>query len=73
MRWVSDIILPGEHGIGSVGFTPTTDNYGKAADHLVRLHNENCYVDTSDYEVHRVLEFYGASSMDELRIKRRGW
>ena len=70
---MSDIILPGEHGIGTMGFVPTADNYGRAADHLVQLHSENCYVDTSDYEVQRVMGFYGASSLDELRTKRRGW
>lgn len=70
---MGDIILPGVHGIGTVGFVPTVENYGRAADHLVELHNENRSIDTSDYEVRRVMDYYGASSLDELRAKRRGW
>lgn len=70
---MSDIIVPGTHGIGSVGFTPTESGYAGAADQLVRLYNEGRNVDTSNFEVRRVMNYYGASTLDELRIKRRGW
>ena len=73
VRWLGDIIIPGAHGIGSKGFTPTTDGYRNAADSLVQLHNEGRSVDTSNYDVRRVLDYYGASSLEELCIKRRGW
>ena len=70
---MGDIILPGDHGIGTIGFVPTAANYDRAADHLVRLHDGNCHVDTSSYEVRRVLDYFGASNMDDLRVQRRGW
>ena len=70
---MSDIIVPGEHGIGSRGFVPTSEGYGDAADALVRIHSEGRRVNTSDYDVRRVMDFFGVSSMEELKIKRRGW
>ncbi|MBR2766864.1 hypothetical protein IKD67_02155 [Candidatus Saccharibacteria bacterium] len=70
---MSNIIIPGEHGIGSQGFVPTSEGYGNAADALVRMHNEGRHVNTSDHEIHRVMSYFGASSMEELKIKRRGW
>ena len=70
---MGDIIIPGRHGIGTEGFTPTASGYDRAADQLVSLHDENRSVDTSDYEVRRVMDYFGATSLDELRTKRRGW
>ena len=70
---MSDIIVPGEHGIGSRGFVPTSEGYGDAADALVRIHSEGRRVNPSDYDVRRVMDFFGVSSMEELKIKRRGW
>ena len=74
---MSDIILPGDYGIGTIGFSATDSGYERAADHLVQLDNEGCHVDTSDYEVQRVMNLFGASSLDELRVQRnagwRGW
>ena len=70
---MGDIIIPGAHGIGTRGFTATRDGYDRAADSLVQLYNEGRAVNTSDYEVRRVMDFYGASSLEELRTKRRGW
>lgn len=52
---------------------PTSEGYGNAADALVRMHNEGRHVNTSDHEIHRVMSYFGASSMEELKIKRRGW
>lgn len=69
---MGDIIIPGAHGIGSKGLTPTTDGYRNAADSLVQLYNEGRSVDTSSDGVRRVLDYFGASSMKELRDKRRG-
>ena len=70
---MGDIIIPGEHGIGSVGFVPTKEGYDKAADALVRLYDERRHINTSDFEVQRVMRFHNASSLEELKIKRRGW
>lgn len=70
---MSNIIIPGEHGIGTVGFVPTSEGYDRAADALVRLHEEGRYVNTADYDVRRVMDYYRASSMEELKTKRRGW
>ena len=71
---MSDIILPGDYGVGTVGFGATDSGYRKAADHLVQLENQGCHVDTSDYEVQRVLNLFGASDMSTLRAQRdAGW
>ena len=70
---MSDIIIPGAHGIGTRGFTPTDDGYKKAANALVQIYNEGRSVDTSDYEVRRVMNYYGVSSMEDLRTRLRGW
>lgn len=70
---MSNIIIPGAHGIGTRGFTPIASGYDEAADGLVALHNEGRAIDTSDNEIRRVLEYHGVSSMDELRTKRRGY
>ena len=70
---MSDIIIPGVHGIGTRGFTPTDAGYKKAANELVRLYNEGRSVDTSDSEVRRVMNYYGVSSMEDLRTRLRGW
>ena len=67
------IIIPGAHGIGTQSITETAYGYERAADQLVGLYNENRAVDTSDYNVRRVMDYFGASSMEELRTKRRGW
>ena len=67
------IIIPGKHGIGTQGIVPTASGYGQAADALVKIHEEGRRVDTHDPEIRRVMGYFGASSMDELRIKRRGW
>ena len=70
---MGNIIIPGAHGVGTIGFVPTSEGYGNAADALVRLHDEGRRVNTSDHEIHRVMQYYGASSIEELKIKRRGW
>ena len=70
---MSYIIVPGEHGIGTVGFVPTSEGYDRAADALVRLHDEGRYVDTANYDTWRVMEYYGVSDIRDLKIKRRGW
>lgn len=70
---MSNIIIPGAHGVGTRGFVPTAAGYDMAADELVRLHNEGRSINTSDPEIRRVLNYHGASNMNELRIKRRGW
>ena len=70
---MGNIIIPGAHGIGTKGFIPTSDGYREAADSLVQLYNEGRSIDTSDYEVRRVMDYYNASSLDDLRTKRRGW
>ena len=68
-----DLIIPGKHGVGKRGFTATTEGYRDAADSLVQLHDEGSYVDIHDYNVRRVMNLYGASSIEELKIKLRGW
>ena len=74
VRWVGDIILPGDYGVGMVGFGATDSGYQDAADHLVQLDSQGCYVDTSDYEVQRVLNLFGASDINTLRTQRSaGW
>lgn len=70
---MGDIIIPGAHGIGTRGFTPTADGYERAADCLVQLYNEGRSINISDYEVRRVMDYYNVSSLEELYIKRRGW
>ena len=70
---MSYIIVPGEHGIGTVGFVPTSRGYEDAADALVRLYDEGRHVDIADYDTRRVMDYYGASNIHELKIKRRGW
>ncbi len=70
---MGDIIIPGAHGIGSLGFTPTSSGYDRAADQLVRLYEEGRSVDTSNYDVRRVMDYYGVSNLRELKTKRRGW
>lgn len=67
------IIIPGEYGIGTRGFTPTSDGYRSAAEALLREHNAGRQVNTSDPEIRRVLGFYNASSMQDLKVKFRGW
>lgn len=69
---MSDLIIPGFHGIGTHGFTATKSGYDQAADELVQLYNEGRSVDTSNYEIRRILDYYGASTLRELKIKRRG-
>lgn len=70
---MSNIIIPGDHGVGTVGYVPTRKGYEDAADALVRLHDEGRYVDVTDYDVRRVMEYHRASSIEELKVKRRGW
>ena len=71
---MSDIILPGDYGVGTVGFGATDAGYKKAADHLVQLDRQGYYVDTSDYHVQRVLGLFGASDIETLRTQRNeGW
>ena len=70
---MGDIIIPGSHGIGTQGFVPTSSGYAKAADQLVKLYNEGRSIDTSNYEVRRVLSYYNVSNIEQLRTKRRGW
>lgn len=70
---MSNIIIPGKDGIGTVGFVPTSSGYESAADALVRLYDDNRYVNTNDYDVRRVMEYYNVSSLRELKTKRRGW
>ena len=64
-----DIIIPGEHGIGTVGLTPTKEGYQEAAQSLSQLNREGRSIDESDYNVRRVLDFYNCSSVDELKYK----
>lgn len=70
---MSNIIIPGDHNIGTRGYVPTASGYDAAADDLVRLHNEGRSINTSDPEIRRVLEYHGVSNMNELQTKRRGW
>ena len=71
---MSDIILQGDYGVGTMRFDATDSGYQKAADHLVELDNHGCHVDTSDYEVQRVLNLFGASDINTLRTQRSaGW
>jgi hypothetical protein len=70
---LGNIIIPGKDGIGTAGFVPTSNGYESAADALVRLYDDNRYVNTNDYDVRRVMDYYGVSSLRELKIKRRGW
>lgn len=68
------IILPGDYGVGTRGFSATDSGYKEAADHLVELDNQGYYVDASDYEVQRVLNLFGASDINTLRTQRSsGW
>ena len=70
---MSNIIIPGPHGIGTRGITPTASGYNKAADNLVQLHNEGRQVNESDPEIRRVLDYHGVSSIRDLKVQRRGW
>lgn len=67
------IIIPGKHGIGTEGITETYDGYQEAARKLVDLYNEGRDIDTSNYEIRRVMDRFNASSMENLRTKVRGW
>ena len=70
---MSDIIIPGVHGIGTRGFAPTDSGYNRAASALVELHNEGRPINESDYDVRRILDYHRVSSIDELAVKQRGW
>lgn len=70
---MGNLIIPGSHGVGTIGIVPTSDGYDRAADALVKLHDERCHIDIYDSDVQRVMNYYHVSSIDELKIKRRGW
>lgn len=69
---MSNIIIPGEYGYGTRGFTPTDEGYHNAADALVDMYSSGRYVNEYDSEVRRVLDYHNASSLDELKVQRRG-
>ncbi len=66
---MGDIIIPGLHGIGTLGFTPIESGYKEAARRLVDLKQEGRYIDESDYDIRRVLEFFNCRTVDELKYK----
>lgn len=68
---MSDIIIPGEHGISSRGFTPIKSGYDSAAFELVKLMKEGRYIDESDPNVANILYVENCSSLDDLKIKFR--
>lgn len=65
-----EIIVPGAHGIGTSGYTPTESGYARAADDLIRLDREGVNIDTSDYNVRRVMDYFGASDLRGLSVQR---
>ena len=72
MSWLSGpIIVPDGKG-GTRAITEVSNGYKEAAGTFLSEHDAG-RLDETDPQLKRVLEFYGASNIEALRVKLRGW
>ena len=66
---MGDIIIPGRYGIDTKRFTPTHNGYQQAAETLLDEYTSGRPVNTYSHDTRRVMDYFGASDMESLRLK----